>query len=62
MLLQMVVFHFYGNIPLCVWNIYPFIHFIFIHLLVDRHVVCFHVLTLINSAAVNTGVACIFLD
>ena len=56
MLLQMAVFHFYGNIPLYVWKIYPFIHFIFNHLLVDRHVVCFHVLTLTSSAVVNIRV------
>ena len=31
-------------------------HLFFIHLSVDGHLGCFHVLTNVNSAAVNTGV------
>ena len=31
-------------------------HVCFIHLSVDGHVDCFHVLTIVNSAAVNIGV------
>ena len=30
-------------------------HNFFIHLSVDRHLGCFHVLAIVNSAAVNTG-------
>ena len=36
-------------------------HFFFIHLSVDRHLGCFHVLVIVNNAAMNRG-ACIFLN
>ena len=35
-------------------------HTLFIHLSVDRHLVCFHVLVIVNSAAMNTGVPAFF--
>ena len=35
-------------------------HIFFIHLSVDGHLGCFHVLAIVNSIAVNIGGACIF--
>ena len=58
MLLQMALFHsFYRprNIPLCIY-----IYCIFIHLSVNEHLSCFHVLDILNSAAVKVGGAYIF--
>ena len=39
-----------------------FIYFFFIHSSVDGHVACFNVLATINSATMNIGGACIFLN
>ena len=50
MLFQMVEFHsFVASIPLCIYTTS-----LSIHMLMDTG--CFHVLTIINSAAVNAGV------
>ena len=49
-LFQMVEIHsFMASIPLCIYTTS-----LFIHMLMDTG--CFHVLTIINSAAVNAGV------
>ena len=51
MLLQMALFRSFlwvSNIPLCC--IY---HILFIHFSVDGHLCCFHVLAVINSAAMS---------
>ena len=55
MLLQMALFHSFlwlSNIPLYIY-IY---HIFFIHLSVDGHLGCFHVLAIVNSATVNIRV------
>ena len=59
MLLQMALFYsslWLSNIPLCVCVYHNF----FIHFSVDGRLGCFHVLAIVNSAAVNIGVYMLF--
>ena len=64
--LQMALFHSFlwlGSIPLCVCVcvcvcVY---HTLFIHSSADGHLICFHVLAIVNSACVNIVVHVSFL-
>ena len=60
MLLQMALFHSFlwlSNIPLYICTIIPlYICIFFIYFSVYGYLGCFHVLAIVNSAAVNTGV------
>ena len=52
MLLQIA---FFLSLPMaqCCPIVYMYMYHIFIHLLVNRNVVCFHVLAIVNKAAMN---------
>ena len=59
MLLQMALFHscwWLSNISVCVCVCVCAHHILFIHSSVSGYLGCFYVLTIVNSAAVNTGV------
>ena len=59
MLLQMALFHSFlwlGNIPFCVCVCVCVYHIFFIHSSVDGYLGCFHVLGIVNCAAMNFGV------
>ena len=55
MLLQMVLFHYFLWLAFhCVYHC-----IFFIHSSVDKHSACIHILTIVNSASMNTG--CVYL-
>ena len=72
-----IFFFFYGDSIICIYITFSIIciplyvcsiicryiyHIFFIHSSVDGHVCCFHVFTIINSAAMNVGVQISFWD
>ena len=62
MLLQMALFHSFlwlSNIPLCVYVCVCVYDIFFIHPSVDGHLGCFHVLAIVNCAAMNRTISII---
>ena len=70
MLLQMALFHSFLMAEHCIYVLYIYTiystvymyHVFVIHSSVNGPLGCFYVLAIVNSAAVNIGGACIFLN
>ena len=57
MLLQVKIFH---SVFMADWFPIVCVDMFFIHSSVDRHLGCFHILAIVNSALVNTGMHVFF--